>query len=417
MTSSTELSPLEPPPPVALAVALDILARVGATHPLDVQTLPLSRLRQRVLAEPCTAPLDQPPFDNAAMDGIALRASDLGEEGCRLRVLDTVLAGHAHVGEVPAGACVRITTGSVMPAGTDTVVVKEVLDFDQGEVTIPPGQRAGANVRKAGESLRRGQPALAGGTRLGARHVALLASLGMDSARVRRAPRISIFSTGDELRAPGTPLAEGQIHDSNGAMLAAQAEAAACTLARQGHLDDRPGEQLAALRQAAADSDIIVTAGGVSMGEADYLPRLLNTHGRIHFWRVRMKPGLPVLFGELDNCLVVGLPGNPVSAAVGFHVLVRHLLQAIEAAATVAPLSARLRSGIRKQHRRAEFVRGRLLGDAQGGLWFEAHPQQGSAQLLGLAASDCLALLEEDARDPEAGSVCRVWPLDGGMVA
>ena len=415
MTSSTEMSPLEPPPPISLAVALDILARVGATHQVDVQTLPLRRLQQRVLAEPCTAPLDQPPFDNAAMDGIALRASDLGESACRLRVLDTVLAGHTLAGEVPAGACVRITTGAAMPAGTDTVVVKEVLEFDQGGVTIPPGQRAGANVRKAGESLRRGQPALAAGTRLGARHVALLASLGMDSARVRRAPRISVFSTGDELRAPGMPLAKGQIHDSNGAMLAAQTGAAACTLARQGHLEDRPDEQLAALRQAAADSDIIVTAGGVSMGEADYLPRLLNAHGRIHFWRVRMKPGLPVLFGEMDNCLVVGLPGNPVSAAVGFHVLVRHLLQAIEAAAPRPRLSARLRSGIRKHHRRAEFVRGRLHADAQAGLWFEAHAQQGSAQLLGLAASDCLALLDENMHDPEAGTVCRVWPLDGAL--
>ncbi|MGA7297396.1 MAG: molybdopterin molybdotransferase MoeA, partial [Rhodanobacteraceae bacterium] len=259
------------------------------------------------------------------------------------------------------------------------------------------------------------QPALAAGTRLGARHVALLASLGMDSARVRSAPRISVFSTGDELRAPGMPLAKGQIHDSNGAMLAAQTGAAACTLARQGHLEDRPDEQLAALRQAAADSDIIVTAGGVSMGEADYLPRLLNAHGRIHFWRVRMKPGLPVLFGEMDNCLVVGLPGNPVSAAVGFHVLVRHLLQAIEAATPRPRLNARLRSGIRKHHWRAEFVRGRLHADAQAGLWFEAHAQQGSAQLLGLAASDCLALLDENMHDPEAGTVCRVWPLDGAL--
>ena len=286
-----------------------------------------------------------------------------------------------------------------------------MLQFDKDSVTVPAGQCPGSHVRKAGESLRRGQPALPAGVRMAWRHVAMLASLGLDRVPARRAPRVSVFSTGDELQVPGSDLETGFIYDSNGPMLAAQADASACTLVRQGYLRDAPEQQLAALREAAADSDVIITAGGVSMGEADYLPRLINAHGRIHFWRVRMKPGLPILFGELDDCLVFGLPGNPVSTAVGFHVMVRHALDAIQGAAPRLRITARLRTDLRKQHRRAEFVRGRLHADAQGGLWFDAHRQQGSAQLIGLAASDCLALLDENLQDPVAGTVCRVWPL------
>lgn len=411
MLTPSHLAELDVPPPISLSVALDIVGRVGKSHQLPMQTMPLAASRRRVLAEIRTTPIDQPPFDNAAMDGIALRGSDLDDQDCRLQLRETVLAGHATNKEVPAGSCVRITTGAPMPPGTDTVVIKEVLSFHGDDVVVPGGQRAGANVRKAGESLRRGQPALSAGVRLGSRHVAMLASLGLSEVPVHRAPRLSVFSTGDELLAPGMPLEPGHIFDSNGPMLAAQANAVSCTVVRQGHLRDDPVQQLAALREAAADSDVIVTAGGVSMGEADYLPRLINAHGRIHFWRVRMKPGLPVLFGELDGCLVFGLPGNPVSAAVQFNVLVRHALEAMEAASPAPRFTARLRTDLKKHHRRAEFVRGRLRPDAQAGLWFEAHRQQGSAQLVGLAASDCLALLDEGMQDPAAGTVCRIWPL------
>ncbi len=411
MPTLAHLDELDAPPPIALSVALDIIGRVGKAHRLPVQTMPLAASRQRVSAEICTTPIDQPPFDNASMDGIALRGSDLSDKDCRLQLCGTVLAGHAASNEVPVGSCVRITTGAPMPPGTDTVVIREVLGFDGNTVIVPGGQQVGANVRKAGASLRRGQPALPAGVRLESRHVAMLASLGLCEVPVHRAPRLSIFSTGDELLEPGMAIEPGHIYDSNGAMLAAQADAAACTLVRQARLRDEPGQQLDALREAAADSDVIITAGGVSMGEADYVPRLINSYGRIHFWRVRMKPGLPVLCGELDGCLVFGLPGNPVSAAVGFRVLVQHALEAMEAASPAPRLTARLRTDLKKQHRRAEFVRGRLRPDAQAGLWFEAHEQQGSSQLLGLAASDCLALLDGDIQDPAAGTVCRIWPL------
>lgn len=415
MSSSTELEKLDAPPPISLAVALDIIGRVSKNLQLPVESVALASAHHRVLAEICTTPIDQPPFDNAAMDGIALRGSELGEREVTLQLCDTVLAGHATSREVPAGACVRITTGAPMPPGTDTVVVREVLKFEGDRVRVPAGQKPGTNVRKAGENLRRGQPALSAGVRLQSRHVAMLASLGLATAEVHRAPRLSVFSTGDELASPGAVLEPGLIHDSNGPMLRAQAESAACSVLRQGHLPDDPEQQLASLREAAVDSDVIVTAGGVSMGEADYLPRLINAHGRIHFWRVRMKPGLPILFGELDGCLIFGLPGNPVSTAVGFTVLVQHALDALQASESPRRLAARLRSDLKKRHRRAEFVRGQIQADAGGSLWFEAHRQQGSAALSGLAASNCLALLDEDLQDPVAGTVCRIWPLPGAF--
>ena len=417
MPSSKAPPAIDVPAPLPLQVALDIIGRVATGHRLDAEQVGLTRAMGRVLARACHAAIAQPPFDNAAMDGIAMRGEDLSDDALRLQVLDTLLAGPARDVRVESGTCVRITTGAPMPAGADTVVVKEVLGQDGEHVVVPPGQRAGANVRKAGESLRRSDLALEAGVRIAPRHLALLASLGIDKVDVRRQPRLSVFATGDELLQPGQAMAPGRIHDSNGPMLAAQADAAGCALVRQGQLHDDPDAQLEALRLAASDSDLIVTAGGVSMGEADYLPRLLEAHGRIHFWRVRIKPGLPLLFGELEGCPVFGLPGNPVSAAVGFHVLVRRALDVMLAAGPPRRLVARLFSDLRKQHGRAEFVRGRLHSDAQGTLWFQPHPQQGSAQLLGLAASDSLALLDEEVRDPERGTCCRVWPLDASVPA
>lgn len=414
MPASPVLPAIDIPDPLPLQVALDIVARVAGTHRLDSETVGLDEAAGRVLAEPCRAPIEQPPFDNAAMDGIAMRGADLDEVPVRLRVLDTLLAGPARAVTLTAGTCVRITTGAPMPDGADTVVVREVLEHDGDRVVVPAGQRPGSHVRKAGESLRRGDLVLAPGVRLGARHLGLLASLGLTRVGVRRQARISVFATGDELLQPGQPMAPGRIHDSNGPMLAAQARAAGCIVVRQGRLADDPERQMAALREAAADSDLIVTAGGVSMGEADYLPRVLASLGRIHFWRVHMKPGLPVLFGELAGCPLFGLPGNPVSSAVGFHVLVRQALEVMLAQVPPARRVARLYSAVRKRHARAEFVRGRLVSDREGTLWFEPHAQQGSAQLIGLAASDALALLDEDVRDPERGACCRIWPLEGG---
>jgi molybdopterin molybdotransferase len=307
----------------------------------------------------------------------------------------------------------RITTGAPLSSGADTVVIKETAHIDGGMVVVPIGTRAGDNVRAAGEDMPRGTVALRAGTRLGAPQIAVLAAFGQTQTRVRRAPRLAIFSTGDELAAVGQPLRAGQIHDSNGVMLAAQTRECGAEVPSLSHVRDNPEALHAVLADVAPRCDVIVTAGGVSMGEADFLPRVLAAHGRVHFWRVRIKPGMPILFGELAGALVFGLPGNPVSSAVGFHVFVRAALAALEGTTTARPLHARLRSAVRKRHNRTEFLRGRIAADQDGVLWFEAHAQQGSGQLRGLADADALARVPETVHDPAAGSVLEAWPLPG----
>jgi molybdopterin molybdotransferase len=347
------------------------------------------------------------------MDGFALRGADLGAEGANLRLAGSILAGDRNAPTLTPGTCMRITTGAPLPSGADTVVIKETARVEDDTVVIPAATRAGDNVRAAGEDMPRGGVALRGGTRLGGPQIAVLAAFGQTQAQVRRAPRLAIFATGDELADAGALLQAGQIHDSNGAMLAAQARECGAEVSSQSRIRDDPEALRVALADAAGHCDVIVTAGGVSMGEADFLPRVLAAHGRVHFWRVRIKPGMPILFGELADTLVFGLPGNPVSSAVCFHVFARAARAALEGGTTVPPLHARLRSAVRKRHDRSEFLRGRMAADQDGVLWFEAHAQQGSGQLRGLADANALARVPETVHDPAAGSVLEAWPLPG----
>lgn len=397
---------------IGLEQALEIVAACAAQHRLPVETASLAGAHGRVLGEGVRAPHPLPPFTNAAMDGFALRGEDLPVQGERVfDLVGEVFAGAASTPETGIGQCVRITTGAPLPTGADTVVIKENVAVDGTRIVVKAGEKAGANVRAAGEDYAGGELAVAAGTPLGAAQLAVLAALGIAEVGVRRRPRIAVIATGNELVPAGQPLGFGQIHESNAVMLAALAREAHASVAVERCVRDEPGALRDALLDAAADADIIVSSGGVSAGEADHLPGVLREIGEIHFHKVRLKPGMPTLFGRIGACLHFGLPGNPVASAVTFRVFVRFALRAMLGVNVVPrPGRARLAAPLHKHHARAELARCSLHTDAEGVQWAALHAKQGSGMLRGLAETEALVLLPEDAREFAAGDVVTLWP-------
>ncbi|MGH8126488.1 MAG: molybdopterin molybdotransferase MoeA [Rhodanobacteraceae bacterium] len=397
---------------IGLERALEIVAACAAQHRMPIETAALADAQWRILAEPIRAPHPLPPFANSAMDGFALRGRDLPAEGKRaFALVGEVFAGAASAPAIGAGECVRITTGAPMPAGADTVVVKENATLVDGHVTLDAGEKAGANVRAAGEDYAEGDLACEAGTRLDAARLAVLAALGIAEVPVRRKPRIAVIATGDELVQAGQALGFGQIHESNAVMLAALSRESGLQVVVQNRVRDDPDALRAALPEAAADADIIVTSGGVSAGEADHLPRVLASIGETCFHKVRLKPGMPTLFGRIGACLYFGLPGNPVASAVTFRVFVGFAVRAMLGVGTVpVPDRARLDAPLRKRHARAEFLRCRLHRDDDGIQWAVPHAKQGSGMLRGLAESDALALLPEGEMEYQRGDIVMLWP-------
>jgi molybdopterin molybdotransferase len=305
---------------------------------------------------------------------------------------------------------VRITTGAPMPAGADTVVIKEHVRVDGQRVAVSAGARHGQHVRAAGEDFAEGDLAFAAGTPLQASQLAVLAALGIARVSVRRRPRIVVMATGNELVPPGQALGFGQIHESNAVMLAALAREADADVIAQRCVRDDPDALRAALLEAAVDADLIVTSGGVSAGEADHLPNVMQAIGEVHFHKVRLKPGMPTLFGQIGACLCLGLPGNPVASAVTFRVFARFAMNAmLGVSTTTAPGRARLSAPLHKQHARAELARCSLHTDSAGVQWASVHAKQGSGMLRSLAECDALALLPEGAHDFAEGDVVTLW--------
>ena len=400
------------PSRIGLEQALEIVAACAAQHRLPVETASLAGACGRVLAEDVRAPHPLPPFTNSAMDGFALRGEDLPVEGQRVFDLaGEVFAGATSTPETGAGQCVRVTTGAPMPPGADTVVIKENVGVDGVCIVVKAGEKAGANVRAAGEDYAEGELAVAAGIPLGAAQLAVLAALGVAQVGVRRRPRIAVIATGNELVPAGQPLGFGQIHESNAVMLAALAREAGAEVVSQATVRDDPEALRVALLDAAAGADLVVTSGGVSAGEADHLPGVLQSVGEILFHKVRLKPGMPTLFGRIGACLHFGLPGNPVAAAVTFRVFVRFALRAMLGVNVVLkPGRARLVAALHKRHARAELARCSLHTDADGVQWATLHAKQGSGMLRGLAETEALALLPEGEREYQRGDVVTLWP-------
>lgn len=402
----------EYPVRISLEAALEIVATRAAQQRLPAERVGLADAQGRVLAEEVHAPHPLPPFANSAMDGFAVRSADLPAQGeCTLTLIGEAFAGAASVPQVGAGECVRITTGAPLPPGADTVVIRENVLVDGERVVARAGEQAGANVRATGEDYAEGDRAFAPGILLRAPQLAVLAAFGIAQVQVRRRPRIAVIATGNELVPAGEPLGFGQIHESNATMLAALAREAGGTVEVQHTVRDDPDALRAALLDAALDADLIVISGGVSTGEADHLPCVLAEIGEIHFHKVRLKPGMPTLFGEIGACLYFGLPGNPVASAVTFRVFVGFALHTMLGLASLpTPSRARLVAPVHKRHARAELARCSLHTDEAGVQWATLHAQQGSGMLRGLAETDALALLPEGAREYAKGDVVLLWP-------
>jgi len=400
------------PTRIGLEQALQIVASRATQHRLPIETVPLADAQGCVMAEDVRAPHPLPPFANSAMDGFALRGADLPAHGERaFTLIGDVFAGAETAPEVGEGQCVRITTGAPIPPGADTVVIKENVSVEGEHVMVKAGEKARANARAAGEDYAEGDLAFASGTPLGAAQLAVLAALGVDRVAVRRAPRIAVIATGNELVPPGQPLGFGQIHESNALMLAALARESGALIVAQDRVRDDPDALRVAMLDAAADADVIITSGGVSAGEADHLPVVLRGIGEIHFHKVRLKPGMPTLFGQIGASLYFGLPGNPVAAAVTYRVFVAFALRAMVGVTSVPkPRRARLDAPLHKRHARAEFARCSLHVDDEGVQWASVHAKQGSGMLRGLAETDALAFLPEGEKEYRRGEVVTLWP-------
>ncbi|NZA27999.1 molybdopterin molybdotransferase MoeA [Luteimonas sp. SJ-92] len=402
------------PTRIAYAEACEIVDALAAAHLLPAERTALQRAHGRVLAEPVMATLAQPPFDNAAMDGFALRHADLATAGAGgLRLAGEQFAGAALDLRVGPGECVRITTGAPLPAGADTVVMKENARVEDGRVRVREAPEVGRHVRRAGEDAGAGDALAQAGDVLTPARIALCAAQGLTELPVRRPPTVAVFTTGDELVEPGLPLRPGQLYNSNREQLMGLMRGAGLDPVAWPTLPDVPGQIESALRHAGHAFDLVVTCGGVSAGEKDHLPALLRELGEIAFWKVRMKPGMPVLLasgGRLGDALFLCLPGNPVSVLATWLALGRRLVDGLQGRAARPRLHARLTAPWRKRHERLEFLRGRLQGGEDGVLRVQPDPADGSHRMRAAADSDALILLAEGEREYPADAAVEVLP-------
>ena len=373
----------------------------------------------RVLAEDLVSAINVPAHDNSAMDGWALRAADLGAGDTTLREAGTALAGRPYAGKLNPGDCVRVMTGAVMPGGADTVVIQEVVRRDGERIVIPPGQKKGQNVRAAGEDIKAGSAALTAGEAVDAARLGLIASLGIAEVRVRRRLRVAYFSTGDELTSIGQPLPEGGIYDSNRYTLHGMLAGLGMDVTDMGVVRDEPAKLEAAFRTAAASADAIITTGGVSVGEADFVKQLMGKLGEVMFWKIAMRPGRPMAFGRIAAGrrapFLFGLPGNPVAVMVTFHQFVREALLVLagrsgDCRAPLFPVLAA--QDLRKVPGRTEYQRG--IAFREGGFWkVRSTGQQGSGVLRSMSEANCYIVLEHDRGTVRAGEAVQVQLFEG----
>lgn len=373
----------------------------------------------RVLAADIISPSNVPNHNNSAMDGFAFKYSDHLKT---LKIIGTAFAGKAFEDVVKPGECVKIMTGAVIPAGADTVVMQERIAIKSDRITLLDTVKQGSNVRMAGEDLKLGQMVLAKGHVMKPADLGLIASLGIGEASVYRPLKVAFFSTGDELVSVGEPLGLGQIYDSNRYTLHGMLSRLNMQISDLGNVPDNPSLLEQTLQEAAHNHDVVITSGGVSVGEADYMKALLAKHGQVLFWKINMKPGRPLAYGKIGlninkQAHYFGLPGNPVSAMVTFYQFVQPALQAISGAAyrPVPFFNVECTENIKKATGRTEFQRGILFEDLQDGhvTWkVKPLPNQGSGVLSSMSAANCFIVLDESVGNCEAGTIVRVQTLD-----
>ncbi len=404
------------PNSMPVAKAREFIARF-LTPVSAVERLNIRAALGRVLAEHVVSPLDVPSHDNSAMDGYAVRHADLkGDAATSLKVVGSSFAGTPFRGSVGAGECVRIMTGGVVPDGTDTIVMQEHVEPDGDRVNVGGGHKRGQHLRRAGEDLETGQVALKRGVLLRPAEIGLVASLGIGEVSVYRRLRVAFFSTGDELRSIGTVLGAGQIYDSNRYTIHGMLTRLGCDVIDMGVVADDPGLLEKAFADAAQCADVVITSGGVSVGEADFVKDLLERLGEVVFWKIAMKPGRPLAYGRIGNAHFFGLPGNPVSVMVTFYQFVRDALSQLsgrDPVPTLPSFKVPCTSNLKKAPGRTEFQRGVLAQDAAGNWSVEVTGEQGSGILRSMAEANCFIILPETQGNVAAGSLVEVQVMEG----
>jgi len=371
----------------------------------------------RVVSEDIVSPLDVPGHDNSAMDGWAYRHADIAAaDGVTvMKRVGTSYAGKPYLGPVAAGECIRIFTGAVMPAGCDTVAMQERVTEDAAGVSIPNDLKLGQNRRFRGEDLKTGAVALKRGALIGPAAVGLLASLGVAEVNVYRKLRVAFFSTGDELKTVGSALGPGEIYDSNRYTLYGMLERAGCQAIDLGNFVDAPDAIRNAFASASTQADVIITSGGVSVGEADFIKQMLNEMGEVLFWKIAMKPGRPMAVGKVGDAYFFGLPGNPVAVMVTFYQFVRAAIATLQGRTDYAlppTVKATLGNKVKKLPGRTEFQRGVLTAGANG--WeVRTTGDQGSGILSSMTQANCFVVLSTETGNIEPGATVDVQMFEG----
>ncbi|MGX2041237.1 molybdopterin molybdotransferase MoeA [Methylocaldum sp. MU1018] len=378
----------------------------------ETEQLPLKRALGRILAEDIHSTTDLPPFRNSAMDGYAVRTEDL-EKTSTLRVAGTAWAGRPYPAPLSPGECARIFTGAALPENADAVLMQERARRLGDQIQIAEKPKPGEHVRPQGEEIKAGDRLLSEGKRLGPAELGLLASIGMPAVTVRRKLRVAFFSTGDELRAITEPLAFGEIHDSNRYVLDALLAALDIETIDMGVIRDDKEAIRSALLEASSQAAAVVTSGGASVGDADFITEVMRDIGHIDFWKIAIKPGKPFAFGRIDSSLFFGLPGNPVSMMVTFQQLARPALLRLMGAPLIEPLrlQAVCTNRLHKRPGRLEFQRGAYRRAPNGGYTVAGLTCQGSSQMTSMSSANCFIVLPAQSTGIEAGQTVEIEPF------
>ncbi len=388
----------------------------------ETEILPLRESLGRILSADILSPSDVPNYNNSAMDGYTFNADDINPGNTtRLKLIGTAFAGKAFSGRITHGECVRIMTGAAIPDGADTVIMLErvVVEDDVIAFTEPPKRTM--NVRYAGEDLQQGQTVLAAGHMMRPADLGLVASLGVGEVSVYRKLKVAFFSTGDELASVGQALTTGQVYDSNRYTLYGMLARMGVEIMDMGAIADDADLLESTLLEASSKADVVITSGGVSVGEADYMKLLLAKHGQVVFWKIAMKPGRPLAYGKVQGnktkaAHYFGLPGNPVAVMVTFYQFVREAMLVLMGQPSPAPLpmfNVVCTANIRKLTGRTEFQRGILFTDADGTWKVQPTGAQGSAILSSMSLANCFIVLDESIGNLDAGAIVQVQVLDG----
>ncbi|EHK9546899.1 bifunctional molybdopterin-guanine dinucleotide biosynthesis adaptor protein MobB/molybdopterin molybdotransferase MoeA [Vibrio alginolyticus] len=380
----------------------------------EIEACKIENAYGRVLAEDIISPVNVPQYTNSAMDGYAIRSDDVDRDS--YQVVAEVMAGHAYDQPLEVGQAVKIMTGAPTPLNGDTVVMREQASQEGDKVTFNGANiKAGQNVRQAGEDLAIGSDVFTAGTRLASPEMGMIASLGFGEANVFRKLKVAVFSTGDEVQAPGTEQKANSIYDSNRFTIMGMLEKLGCEILDFGILEDNEQLMIEALENASAQADVVMTSGGVSVGDADYIKLALDKLGQIDFWRINMRPGRPLAFGQINNKPFFGLPGNPVAVMVSFINFVEPALRKMQGEQGWKPLkvNAIATENLRSRQGRTEFSRGVYELDATGRLTVRTTGKQGSGILRSMSEANCLIEISPAIDTVKAGESVTIIPLQG----